>query len=98
MSSPSPILSGTIPGMAVFASLILAPAAAPAGPTELLVPAYFYPKPGSDWGRLDAAAKEVTLTAILNPASGPGKVADPNYIKAASNLRAAGGSVVAYVS
>jgi hypothetical protein len=98
MSSPSPILSGTILGMAVFASAILAPASAPAGPTELLVPAYFYPTAGNDWSRLDAAAKEVALTAILNPDSGPGKVADPNYVKATNNLRAAGGSVVAYVS
>jgi hypothetical protein len=98
MSSRFPILSGPILGMAVLALVTLAPAAAPAGPMELLVPAYFYPTAGNDWDRLAAAAKQVSLTAILNPDSGPGKAADPNYIKATSNLRAAGGNVVAYVS
>ena len=38
------------------------------------------------------------MTAILNPASGPGTVADPNYVTATNNLRAAGGGVVGYVS
>ena len=83
--------------MAVLAS-VLAPASGPRGPDELLVPAYFYPTAGGDWGRLEAAAKQVTLTAILNPASGPGQLADPNYVKATTNLRAAGGSIVAYIS
>jgi hypothetical protein len=98
MSSRFPILSGPLLGMAVFALVTLAPAAAPAGPMELLVPAYFYPTASNDWDRLAAAAKQVSLTAILNPDSGPGKIADPNYIKATNNLRAAGGNVVAYVS
>lgn len=66
---------------------------------ELLVPAYFYPKtrPGDDWHRLTAAAAKVSVTAILNPASGPGPRADPNYTRVVTAFRKAGGRVLGYV-
>jgi hypothetical protein len=63
----------------------------------LLVPAYFYPSPGSSWSDLNAAAAQVPLTAIVNPASGPGGSADENYQAAVEALRRAGGRVVGYV-
>jgi hypothetical protein len=49
---------------------------------RLLIPAYFYPAGAGlkDWDRLFAAT-EVPLVVIVNPASGPGKEADPNYVK-----------------
>ncbi len=55
--------------------------AAPA--LRLVVPAYFYPAGEGlrHWDRLLAAADRVPITAIVNPASGPGKAADPNYVK-----------------
>src|SRR5262245_25171375 len=50
---------------------------------RLLVPAYFYPagKGDEEWDKLIAAAHRVPIVAIVNPASGPGKLADPNYEK-----------------
>ena len=66
----------------------------------LMVPAYFYPSPGSDWDRLAAAASRVPLVAIMNPASGPGNatVADPQYTRAIRAVRQAGGRITGYVS
>src|SRR5687768_16366735 len=50
-------------------------------PLRLLVPAYFYPagKGEQKWDKLIAAADRVPIVAIVNPASGPGRRADPNY-------------------
>jgi hypothetical protein len=50
---------------------------------RLLVPAYFYPAEQGlkEWNRLIAASARVPIVAIVNPASGPGKQADPNYVK-----------------
>jgi hypothetical protein len=50
---------------------------------QLLVPAYFYPanKGLKEWDRLLDAASATPIAAIVNPASGPGKEADPNYVK-----------------
>lgn len=57
------------------------PAPEPARLT-ILVPAYFYPagKGLSDWDRLIASADKAPIVAIVNPASGPGPKADPNYV------------------
>ena len=63
----------------------------------IVVPAYFYPSPGSAWNQLTAAASRVPITAILNPNSGPGTSVDPNYGAAVDQLRAAGGKVLGYV-
>lgn len=79
---------------------LLSPVAAVARPpVEVLVPAYFYPAPGgSDWERLAAAARAgLPVTAIMNPASGPGDVADANYVKSVAALREAGGRVLGYL-
>ena len=66
---------------------------------ELLVPAYFYPAAGgSDWDRLAAAAKSgIAVTAIMNPASGPGGAAIADYARAIGALHAGGGRVLGYV-
>ena len=61
-----------------------------------LVPAYFYP--GTEWTALDSAAATINVTAIMNPNSGPGTSADPNYAAAVANLRAAGGTSIGYVA
>ena len=92
------LVSVTVLGMAFGVLAIPAPSAASAGPTQILVPAYFYPTTSNDWNRMDAAARQVSLTAILNPNSGPGTSADPNYVTATNKLLASGGSVVGYVS
>ncbi len=63
-----------------------------------IVPAYFYPVPGSAWDDLNTAAARIPVTAIMNPGSGPGNNQDSNYVNAVNNLRAAGGKVIAYVS
>ncbi len=72
-------------------------------PTEpdnlgLLVPAYFYPGANDTrWAALAAAAQQVSVTAILNPASGPGNNTDSNYEQVIRAVRAAGGRVIGYV-
>jgi Spherulation-specific family 4/PEP-CTERM motif len=63
-----------------------------------IVPAYFYPSPGSAWDDLNTAAARIPVTAIMNPGSGPGIGQDGNYVNAVDDLRAAGGKVIAYVS
>ncbi len=84
---------------AILALAGLAPAAlAESQPMRLLVPAYEYPAPGSAyWDSLAAAADRVPLGVILNPASGPGAAADPNYVAAVANLRAHGAFLYGYV-
>ena len=82
----------------ILASLAILVVPAGAFAAEILVPSYFYPRPGGDWARMEAAASRVPLTAILNPNSGPGKAVDPTYTAAVARLHAAGGHVVAYVS
>lgn len=65
---------------------------------EAIVPAYFYPSPGSPWEDLNDAAMRIPLTAIMNPASGPGGGVNGDYVDAVNDLRAAGGRVIGYVS
>lgn len=82
---------------ALLAALALAAPCALA--LDLLVPAYFYPGGRTNyWATLAASAPGATITAILNPASGPGASQDPNYVTAVNNFRAAGGKVIGYVS
>ena len=67
---------------------------------QLLVPAYFYPA-GQGliyWNQLIDAAGQVPVTAIVNPASGPGTNADPAYRTLIDRARAAGVSVLGYVA
>jgi hypothetical protein len=58
---------------------------------SLLVPAYFYPADNGlkQWDKLIAAADKVPIIAIVNPASGPGKDADNNYVKLVKRAAAA---------
>jgi hypothetical protein len=76
----------------------------------MVVPAYFYPNDGGnygdDWYQLAAGAAYMqanglngynTLIAVGNPNSGPGSAEDPNYLSAFTNVRANKGKVVGYV-
>ena len=69
--------------------------------TALLVPAYFYPSPDpaqSYWDELTAAAASgASVTAIMNPANGPGSAFNGDYARAVNSFRAAGGKVLGYV-
>lgn len=49
---------------------------------QLLVPAYFYPAGAGlkAWDALLDSASKTPLVAIVNPASGPGKKVDANYM------------------
>src|SRR4051812_25332655 len=75
--------------------------ASPAAAEEItaLVPAYFYPTwwRGSPWDDLNAAASRIPIEAIMNPASGPGPGANPDYRVAVGALQASGGRVIGYV-
>jgi hypothetical protein len=91
---------------ALLIAAAVGPGRAQAGSASALVPAYFYPSgdagtPGTGnyfWSQLNTAAGKVPIAAILNPATGPGTAADPNYVAAVANLRAAGGNVYGYVA
>ena len=88
---------------AALAAMVAAPAPARAGQTGVIVPSYFYPGTGGPggvgdgWAAMTAAAGKVPITAVLNPASGPGSSEDPIYANAMTSLENAGGKVVAYV-
>jgi hypothetical protein len=63
------------------------------------VPAYFYPGGAGAkvWRRLIKSAKRINLVVIVNPAGGPGKKADPNYVRVIGRARKAGGLLLGYV-
>jgi hypothetical protein len=82
---------------AALAALLIATQPSVAGPLQVLVPAYFYPLGNPYWGEMTTAAGSINLTAILNPANGPGQSANSDYVTAVNNLRAAGGHVIGYV-
>src|SRR5712691_12740193 len=77
----------------LFVATLLAGSAA-AGAERVAVPSYFYP--GPLWTELEGGAPTVGL-AIINPNSGPGPTADPNYAAQVTHTRAAGITVIAYV-
>ncbi len=66
---------------------------------RVMVPAYFYPVPGSPWERLNqaAAAHPGRVFAIGNPGSGPGLVLDPLYVSTFTSFRQSGGKLLGYV-
>lgn len=66
---------------------------------RLLVPAYFYPGGTgmAEWDKLLQAADPAAVVIIVNTASGPGKVADPNYVRVIGRARQKGFTVVGYV-
>ncbi len=67
---------------------------------RLLVPAYFYPggRELNYWDQLLASAKACSITAILNPDSGPGEKVDPAYTETLRRCKVAGVRPIAYVS
>jgi len=69
-----------------------------------IVPSYFSPGTGGPggvgdgWAAMTAAARTISVTAVLNPNSGPiSGPPDPNYVTAMTNLENAAGKTVAYV-
>jgi hypothetical protein len=70
--------------------------------TELLVPAYFYPSSDpnqSFWDEMTTAASQgASITAIMNPNSGPTNAVNSDYTAAVNAFRTAGGKVIGYVS
>jgi len=76
------------------------PAQPPSEPLRVLVPAYFYPLPGSGWDQLALSAQAtpaVALTAIVNPSNGAGSKADPKFADALAAFTQAGGKAIGYV-
>src|SRR5262245_57554492 len=72
----------------------------PAAPRlRLLVPAYFYPggEGLAEWKRLLKAPDPATVVIIANTASGPGKVADSNFVRVLDQAREKGFLVIGYV-
>ncbi len=70
----------------------------------VLVPACFFPGTGGPggvgdgWASMASAGSTISVTAILNPESGPEPgPANPNYVTAMMNLELAGGKVVACI-
>ncbi len=61
---------------------------------RIAIPSYFYP--GSFWTQLVSGAPTVGL-AVINPASGPGKKLDNNYLQVVKSAQAAGIKVLGYV-
>lgn len=70
----------------------------------IILPLYIYPSnifTNADYNQVIDLKKKynkVPLTTILNPASGPGTVADGNFTYAIRRLHGAGATVVGYVS
>ncbi len=85
----------------IAAALLAVYVSSSAFATALLVPAYFYPSfdpAQSYWDELTAAAASgADITAIMNPANGPGGTFNSDYAAAVTNFRAAGGKVLGYV-
>jgi serine/threonine protein kinase len=72
----------------------------PAGSLKLLVPAYFYPAGEglAQWDRLLDSPSSSRIIAIVNPNSGPGMVANPDYVKVVDRAKQNGVTVIGYVS
>ena len=67
---------------------------------RLLVPAYFYPAGDGwkEWERLFDSPARPALAVIVNPASGPGAQADPNYLKVLDRAKKADLLLLGYVT
>ncbi len=57
------------------------------------IPGYFYP--GPEWDRVTAS--EPVRYVIMDPANGPGKALDPNYVRRVAQAKEAGARVLGYV-
>ena len=87
----------------VFAVCVTTPhvtATPPPTGVKLLVPAYFYPAGDGlkHWQSLIAVAGKVSVVAIANPASGPGKAVDPAYTSVIKAAQTGKVTVIGYVS
>jgi hypothetical protein len=100
LNPPRPLQSH--PCVQVLALLVALTFCRSATAMQILIPAYFYPaETGSSpnpWQVLATSATAVGITAILNPASGPGTIRDDSYAAAVAILRGNGGKVIGYVS
>lgn len=67
---------------------------------RLLVPAYFHPSGArlKLWDRLIEAAGRAPIVIIANPASGPGREADPSHRDVIRKATERGATVIGYVS
>lgn len=65
----------------------------------LMVPAYFYPSwNGSPWNKLTQLAEQgVNVTAVMNPANGPGPSQNSDYVTAVTAFKSKGGKLIGYV-
>lgn len=86
-----------------FGGLLLrmaSPALLDDAPRHLLVPAYFYPsgKGKAEWGRLIASGREARITAVANPASGPGERPDPAYTEVLTRAERARLTLLGYAT
>jgi hypothetical protein len=66
----------------------------PPNAQRIAIPSYFYP--GPLWTQMADAVPQVGL-AIINPNSGPGGAANPDYASQVVHSRAAGLTVIGYV-
>jgi hypothetical protein len=67
---------------------------------RLLVPAYFYPAGQGlkEWGKLFESPARSCTVVIVNPASGPGEAADPNYTVIFEQARRTKVTLIGYVT
>lgn len=66
-----------------------------------LVPMYIYPGGTTGlgyWNSVIANAAKIPMRAIVNPASGPGTTANPDYLSIIAKCKAAGVKLLGYVS
>jgi len=68
--------------------------------TGTIFPFYIYPTQEAIQPLIDTANQypNVPIWVLLNPATGPGKTIDPNYVNAVTQLRAAGINILGYVN
>lgn len=76
------------------------PSLSPVG-KKILLPLYIYPMWWDadlyKWDEVAAAARDVEIWAIINPASGPGGPPNSDYQRGIADLRAAGITMLGYV-
>lgn len=67
---------------------------------RICVPAYFYPAGDGlkQWQRLLDSPGQKSMVIVVNPASGPGEKADPNYEKIIDQAKKTGVTLIGYVT
>lgn len=67
---------------------------------RVLIPAYFYPagRGLKEWDKLIASPGRSAVVAIVNPASGPGRTADANYVALIARAKKAGVTLIGYIT